>query len=180
MTGRDSEEIQQTVESIRVITKDIDAKETGLKFKKDQLKEIIESMPEWLDVEESALEHSAAKEKLRIALMSNARYNDLAESIANESADLRDDKDILSKHVVEYYASTHEHQIEIDESNGDARQIIVNGKLGKGGKYQPSLFSDDARIEISDGQTSMEMGANEFAEATKRIKRKSKVASDVH
>lgn len=176
--SRNSEEIEQTIDSIRIIARDIDAKESGLKVKKDQLKEIVESMPEWNEVYELSEELKSAKEKLRIALLANSRYNDLAEKIANEAEDLRDDRDVLSKHVVEYYASTHEHQIEIDESNGDARQVIVNGKLGKGAKYQPSLFGKDATIEISDGQTSLEMPANDFVAATKKMK--SRVSSDVH
>lgn len=171
-------DIDQTVESIRVIARDIDAKESGLKVKKDQLKEIVESMPEWNEVYELSEELKAAKEKLRIALMRNSRYNDLAEKIANEAEDLRDDKDILSAHVVEYYASTHQHQIEIDESNGDARQVIVNGKLGKGAKYQPSLFGSDEAVEISDDQTALDMPTHEFTKASGKIK--SKVASEVH
>jgi len=133
---------QSTVESIRRLVWDVDAKESGIRVMSEQLKEIVESTPEWNDVADCMAELSIAKEKLRLVLMNRSDYNNLLEKIGSDRADLKDDREVLSAHVVEYYATTHERQIEMNDTNGDARPVIVSGKVGKGKtKFQTNLFS---------------------------------------
>lgn len=149
-----TDDIASKVESIRRVSTDVDAREREVKHIKEQIKDIVESMPEFTAVDELTKELAEAKEKLRIALMAKANYNNLMERLGDEQNDLKDDRDVLSACVVDYYASTREHQIEID-SNGDAREVIVKGKLGKSEKYQPSLFGRNTEVTITDEQTSI-------------------------
>lgn len=84
--------------------------------------------------------YETAREKLRVALLSDRDYNDAMENLAEEKVQLNEDKEVLSLHIVEYYTRTHERQVEIGDKPGDARELVVTGKLGARGKYQTNLF----------------------------------------
>lgn len=90
-----------------------------------------------------------AKEKLRVALLSDGDYNDAMENLASKKQEIADDKDTLSTYIVEYYAATHEKQVEIGE-DGNARDIVVTGRLGASGKYQTNLFSSAKNGEVKE------------------------------
>ncbi len=142
----DKQDVSDKIESIRTVARDVDSREGRIKALRDQIKQIVESMPEWVAVDDLTQSLKEARENLRVALMNKANYNNLMEKLGNEKSDLKDDEEVLSACLVDYYAVTREHQIELNES-GDAREVIVRGKLGKDGKYQPSLFN--ASIEVN-------------------------------
>ena len=129
------------VENIRITAKDIDQKSANLKNINEQIQALIVDMPEYKEVEELEESLAEARKKLKIALENRRGYTDLTESAGRLKEELKDDKEILSSHVVEYYASTKEHMVEMDESNGDAREVVVIGKLGKSGKLQTNIFT---------------------------------------
>lgn len=140
----------ETLDSIRTIAKAVDSTESKIKTLREQAKEIVEAMPQYAAVEESTIALKAAREKLKLALMNNSSYNNLLEKIAQEAETLDDDKDVLSDYLIEYYAETHEKQVEINTINGDARPIDIKAKLGKEKqKYQTHMFGSGVSVEIT-------------------------------
>lgn len=138
-------EITSTVETIKLYERDIESTKQQLKVVNERLQEELEDMPQYSAVKEAETALALAKEHLKNALLSNADYNNLLEEKAGLSEKMRDQKDILSNHLVFYFAETRENQIEMGEKVGDARQVIVTGKLGKRQKYQLNLFSQEKK-----------------------------------
>lgn len=131
-----------TIETIRTYANDIESQESKIKTLKEQLKEIIEKDSNFATVEELVATLAEAREKPKLSLMGNSKYNELAEKLAQEKEGLKESREIMSDYLVEYYATKHEKQVEINPNNGDARDIILNGKLGKEQKkYQTNMFS---------------------------------------
>ena len=146
----DKNEIAELLDSIRVVQHDIDAAEADIKTLKDMAKEQLESMPEFIEVAECTEALKQAKERLKQRLLARQQYNDLMEKIATKTADLADDKEILSEHLIEYRIKTHERQIEVNTSNGDARPIEIKAKLGKQmQKYQTNIFGKNNDLQIT-------------------------------
>lgn len=129
-----------TVDTIRTYANDIEALDSKVKTLREELKDVIEQDSNFSDVESLTEELKMAKDKLKYSLMGNSRFNELTEKLANEKEELKEAKDILSDYLVEHVVRTHEKQVEIDPDNGDAREVIVTGKLGKKQKYQTSMF----------------------------------------
>jgi uncharacterized protein (DUF3084 family) len=126
---------------IRDLEKRIWTAKGRVKTQKEAVDDIISGHTAYNEATKAKQEYEYAKKKLELALQSDQEYNDAMEALAEEKQQLKDDRDILSLHLVEYYTTTHERQIEIGESNGDAREVIVTGKLGAKSKYQTQLFS---------------------------------------
>lgn len=131
----------QTIETIRELANDIDRKKSGLKNLREQAADMLEGRAAYQEVVKAQAELTSTKEGLKRAMMGDHEYNDLMENIGLETAALTDLQDILSQHVVLYWKDTGERQVEIDESNGDARALVVTGKLGKKEKFQTNLFA---------------------------------------
>lgn len=143
----------QTIDNIRELDLAIFTNKGRIKALNERALEIIEGHNAYNEMVDAERVYKTAKEKLRIALLSDGDYNDVMENIADEKLTLKDQKDMLSLHVVEYYTTTHERQVEIDDS-GDARELVVTGKLGARGKYQTNLFgkSEESRRNAEDQQ----------------------------
>lgn len=135
-----------TLQTIITYVDDIETAENKIKVLKEQLAEIIEKDAKFDEVDTLSISLAKAKEDLKLSLMSKREYNDLCEKIAQLKEDLKENKDILSDYLVEFYATKHERQLQVDPSNGNARDIILKGKLGKEQKkYQTNLFNGNDR-----------------------------------
>lgn len=137
-----NERASSTLQTIREYAADVEKTKQNIATLKEQITEIKESMTEYSHFEEAKEVYDLAKRDLELALQGRGNYNDLMEKVAELDHKLKDQKDILSLHIVEYHADTRAQQIEMDDLTGDAREVVVTGKLGKKGKFQTSLFSD--------------------------------------
>jgi predicted RNase H-like nuclease (RuvC/YqgF family) len=133
-------DVQTALETIRQYEEDIRWTKSELKTCKERIKEELESTHEYSEVQRLSEELAQAKEKLRISLGINGGYNDLLETKADLSEELRDQQEILSDHIVYYFKATDEKQLEIRPGAGI--DIIVTGKLGKKEEpFQTSLLA---------------------------------------
>lgn len=130
-----------TLETIRRLTKEIDALKFDIKALNEMLKDIRADLPEFEALEDARVALQQAQTELNEALRKVPNYNDNLEELAGKKESLSDKQAILSAFIVEYHAQTHEKQVEIDQSNGDARALVLTGRLGKKQKYQTSLFN---------------------------------------
>lgn len=135
-------EVDSTIQTIRLYEKDIDATKHKIDTINEQLRDELEAMQEYIAVRDAQEVLDEAKAKLKLALLDDASYNNLLEEKGQLNEKMRDMKEILSDHLVAYFAQTNERQIEISD-NGDARSVIITGKLGKRQKYQTSLLAGD-------------------------------------
>lgn len=128
-----------------------------LKTLKEELQDLLEDHTAYQELVKAREAMARAKDGLQRALMENSRYNELTESIATERTDIKETKYTLSSYLVEYYAQTHANQVELD-GEGQARDVVVTGKLGKPGKFQTNLFSNNNEpAAVTDGQAAMGM-----------------------
>lgn len=137
-----NEETASSIETIRTYAKDIDETKFNIKTMREQLKDVKESNSNFAEVERLAEELKAAREKLRVSLLSDSEYNDLMENIGQETQKLADQQDILSTHIAFYWKQTDERQVPMDDASGDAREIIIKAKLGAEAKYQTNIFQE--------------------------------------
>jgi hypothetical protein len=131
----------QMVEKIRKLDIHIFGCEGRVKVLKEELQEVLEGHTAYQELQRAQAAVERARADLNRALQGDEDYNDLMEKIADENNDIKETKYSLSQLVVEYHAQTHAKQVEIGP-NGDARELIVNGRLGKRGKLQMSLLRE--------------------------------------
>lgn len=136
-----SPEAENALKSIRLVFQDIESKKSRIEKLVEKIEDIVGKMPEKEAVEKAAAELEVARQKLKTALMGKKDYNDLMEQIGQEKEELNHDKAELSNYLVEWFAITGQRQVEISRTNGDARDVIVTGRLGrKQKKYQTTMF----------------------------------------
>ena len=111
-----------------------------IKTVNEQMVEILEDTNEYDDVINLSEQLKVAKEKLRLRMQQHPDYMNLTEKKAELADTKKAVKHILSEKLVAYFGQTKERQIEVGPG-GDARTIVLEGKLGKQQKYQESLFS---------------------------------------
>lgn len=161
-------DIKETISSVRDHELSIERLKSQISTLNEELQEELEAMDEFDDVNNLSEQLKIAREKLKIATQSNPRYMNLTEKKAELQETLVGHKHILSEQLVAYFAQTKERQIEMG-ANGDARAVVLTGKLGKSQKYQTSLLSpieefDSAmketgvQVEISDGSGTVVIG----------------------
>jgi predicted nucleic acid-binding Zn-ribbon protein len=107
----------------------------------ETINEHKENTQEWLDMESAREQLQVAQKKLAAALSSDGEYNDLMEDLGQLRDKLKSEKQNLSDLIVGYALENKELQIEVN-NKGDARELVITGKLGKQGKYQTNLFAD--------------------------------------
>ena len=127
------------IDTVREYAAEVEADKQKLKTMRERQTEIIESKNAFSDLEEAKEALAAAKQNLKSALLQDSEYNDLTENIADQKEKIKDSKEILSSYLLEHYRSTGEKQIELGD-HGDAREVILIGKLGREQKYQTSMF----------------------------------------
>jgi hypothetical protein len=134
-----TEDIQSALDTIRTYQQDINASQESLRNLKEQIDEEIETTAGYDEVQAAKQALDAAKTHFKQNLLSNATYNNLLEEKAQISQKMKDQKEILSDHIVYLFKTTDERQVEVG-GDGDARDIVVKGKLGRKGKYQQALL----------------------------------------
>lgn len=132
-------EVTKTVNSIREVQRDIETSKGRIKTANELITDKKQEMDEWLEVESLKEQLGEAKKKLALALSNDPDHNNRLESLGQEKDKLTSLKNILSDHIVVYYGMTQERQVEMTEM-GDARTLILSGRLGKEEKFQTSLF----------------------------------------
>jgi len=132
------EDIDSYVRSIKTTSDSIDKLTDEIRTLSEQAQEIIESSTCYDEYLEAKSKFEQAKQKLSAELMGRTAYNDILEKIGTKKEDLKDDKDILSQHLVSYFGRTKEHQIDLGAGKG--REVVLKGKLGKEKPYQTSLL----------------------------------------
>lgn len=160
-------ETEQAIETIREYSSDIDRSKKKIKTLGEQAQEVLDGLVAYDEVLKAERALAQAKEGLKNALMNEGQYNNILEEIAQEKEKLRDMKDIMSQHIVFYFKETGDRQIEIDHANGDAREIIVNGRLGAKSKLQTNLFGVNVSMQVGDGP---EVPLKEVAKGKKNAK----------
>lgn len=111
-----------------------------IKTRKELIAESTETRQAWLDLESAKSEVVRLREKLSQELLGDGDYNNQLEDLGQLKEKFKDQKETMSMLIVSYYVDTQEQQLETD-SNGDAREILIAGKLGKKAKYQTSIFT---------------------------------------
>lgn len=132
-------ELDQTIEAIRECQRDIEVTKGRIRTQAEIIREKIEARDEWLEVESLKEALTAARSKLSLSLAGDEDHNNRLEALGQDKDKLRSLHSIMSDHVVAYYGMTQERQVEMTEQ-GDARELVLTGKLGKEAKFQTSLF----------------------------------------
>lgn len=138
-----------TVETIRMYAKDVDSKSAQVKVLQEEIDEAIEGANAYSEVTDLETKLYAAKQKLKIELQRTPTYVNACERMADLKEELKDSKGILSDYLVEHFVRTHERQVEINTINGDAREVVIKGRLGKKKKLQTSLFGSGVKVEAT-------------------------------
>lgn len=129
------------VEKIKQLDQSVTAAKERIAVLKERKQEILENHTAYHNFKDAQAALAKAKEEMNRALQGDGQFNNIMEQLASEKSDLDETKYTLSVYVVEYHARTHAQQVEVGE-DGDARDVIVTGRLGRKGKLQTNLFSE--------------------------------------
>lgn len=132
-------EVDNTIQSIRDHELSIERHKNQIATVNEQMREVMESLDEFDEYNDLNEQLKLSRERLKQALSNNQHYVDLMMKKSELQETLNGHKHILSEQLVAYYGQTKERQIEMN-SNGDARAVVLTGKLGKSQKYQQSLL----------------------------------------
>lgn len=133
-------EQSRIVDGIKEFDADIEKTKQKVNTIKEQIEELLDSLNEYHDMIEVRDELALKREKLRLKLLQNSQYNNLLERLADEREFLKSTKQNLSDYIVAYFSQTGERQVDL---GSDARDLIMQGKLGKHGKkYQTNIFAE--------------------------------------
>lgn len=107
-----------------------------VKTVEEMVQDELESMPEWKTFDEAAKAFETAKEKLRIACLSNGDLNNHKEELAQAKKELKFRQSVRSSLLVRYAVDYRLQSAEIDHQN---REIILSARVGKKLKEQVEL-----------------------------------------
>jgi predicted RNase H-like nuclease (RuvC/YqgF family) len=128
-----------TINAIIEQAHEIDATKQLIATRREMIDDYIQNKPSWLEVEAAKEELARLRAKLAAELGTDGDYNNMLEDLAQLKDKMKSEKETLSDLVVGYRLETGEHQLEIN-NDGDARELVLTGRLGKKAKYQPSIF----------------------------------------
>ena len=134
----DTDDSTRTVDNIRTFDHELREHDQRIKTLREQLQDRAESTDEYAVVESLKAQLKEAREKLKQKLLSLPGYNDLAEKLADEKDSKKSAELDMSDFLIAYHAETKERQVELEP--GDAREVILKGRLGKPKDYQTNLF----------------------------------------
>jgi DNA repair exonuclease SbcCD ATPase subunit len=141
----DPENIPHTLHQIRIFQNDVDRFESNIKTLREQVQEIIEGTDEHERVLALTEQLKQAKVDLKRALMAKPEYNELLEKLADEKDAWKSAKENLSDFLLGYFRETGEQQIELEPK--DAREVILQARLGKAKGFQTSMFGKSVNNE---------------------------------
>lgn len=101
---------------------------TKVRVAEDMRDDMIEAMPEFKTMEAAQKAHDAAKERFRIACLSNGDLNNQKEVVAQEKKDLKWRREIMSQLIVRYMA---DYRVMSVEAHDAPRVLVVTGKIGR-------------------------------------------------
>jgi len=90
--------------------------------------DMIEAMPTFKDMEAAQKAYEAAKERFRIACLSNGDLNNMKETVAQEKRELKFRREIISQLIVRYMA---DYRLTSIEAHDAPRVLVVTGKIGR-------------------------------------------------
>lgn len=99
-----------------------------VKTAEDMRDDMIEAMPEFKVMEAAQKAHDVAKERFRIACLSNGDLNNQKETVAQEKKELKFRRDIISQLIVRYIA---DYRVMSVEAHDAPRVLVVTGKIGR-------------------------------------------------
>jgi len=88
----------------------------------------IEAMPSFKAMEAAQKEFDAAKERFRIACLSNGDLNNMKEDLAREKRELKFRREIISQLIVRYMA---DYRVQSVEAHDAPRKLVVTAKIGR-------------------------------------------------
>ena len=88
----------------------------------------IEAMPSFKEMEAAQKAFDAAKEKFRIACLSNGDLNNMKEDLAREKRELKFRREIISQLIVRYMA---DYRVQSVEAHDAPRKLVVTAKIGR-------------------------------------------------
>jgi len=88
----------------------------------------IEAMPTFKDMEAAQKAYEGAKERFRIACLSNGDLNNMKETVAHEKRELKHRREIISQLIVRYMA---DYRVMSVEAHDAPRVLVVTGKIGR-------------------------------------------------
>lgn len=135
----ETEQSNTLIDKIKIFDLDIQKFAHNAKVLKEQIAERIEALPEYAAVESLKEQLKTAQEALKQAKLRAPGLNDLVQKLADEKDAKKTAELNMSDFLLGYFAETRERQIELDD--GDAREVILKGKLGKATNFQTNLFA---------------------------------------
>lgn len=137
--GTDPTKDDQGVDTIRQYAVDLRELSDREKAAAEVLRAIEEGWPEYAEVDEFSERLKDAKDRLKQRRMADRGYNDQTEVLHAVKRDKKEAREILSDYLVNHFKITGERQVLMNDNNGDAREVILTGKLGRETKYQTSM-----------------------------------------
>lgn len=144
--------------AIHRIENEIDDSVKAVKALLEQRNTLVEDLDEYKALEDALAAVKICRERLKIAIRDNRELNGVEVDIAEAKFKLRDEREILSHHLVVYTQDTGRDVVKDHESR--TRQIELKAKLGKRALDQERLplglskhlgehiaIPDDRRIE---------------------------------
>lgn len=138
----DAEKIN-IISKVRTFDGDIQSFKSRIKNIQEDMQDILDEVNEYDAVVVLQGELEVAKANLKRRLQSNSKWLKLTEDLADERLSKKDAEANLSDFLLEYFADTHEKQIELGPQN--AREVVYKAKLGKAKEFQTNLFSAPAQ-----------------------------------
>lgn len=132
-------EKQVLIEAIVRVDNEIKDTKNKLRDRRADVKQMIEELPEFAQLQEIMEQVVAAKNELKGAIAADKDVQVAAADVEDIAFKLRDLKEILSHHLVAYYEETGKKFI---IEGVDDRPIILSAKLGKREPHQESMFDE--------------------------------------
>jgi hypothetical protein len=137
--GTDPTKDDQGVDTIRQYAVDLRELADQEKAATEVLETIEQGWMEYQTVDDLSEKLKDAKDRLKQRRLADNRYNDQSEAVHAVKRDKKEAREILSDYLVNHFKITGERQVLMNDANGDAREVILTGKLGRETKYQTSL-----------------------------------------
>lgn len=120
---------EKTLDAIHRLLGEIAETRGQAKTISDHLKDIMEQNDEYRALQDELKELTAKRQTAKKLLQEDKDYQKVAADLEELKFKLKDLGEILSHHLVNYYNETHSTQIK--DSDGEVRQVIISGKIGK-------------------------------------------------
>jgi len=125
----ETNEDESTLQAIHRLMLELAETRQKMKMVKEQLKDIAEQNDEYRALQEELKELSGKRQTAKKLLEADKDYQVMNSELEELKFKLKDLGEIMSHHLVTYFAETQATQITDDQ--GETRQVIVSAKIGK-------------------------------------------------